>query len=312
MRSIRNSLSRLFLNQAPRSELQHIRQLEKLQKAHPGRPFVFNEGKLRLMYFNKKCMQSAMRIDAPDQLVCGYTRTMMGFLLLHPAPRHILMIGLGGGSLVKFCYRHLPHCRITVLELNPDVIALREQFLIPADDERLNVIQCDAVDYLRRERIAADAILLDGYDVDGLVEELNTDRFYADCRRALTPEGVLVANIWGKNKVVAPMLDGLGQLFSSRLWWCRSPDSYNLIVFGSKSETGGLQTLPAGLSASFGQDFSLQLAQLAERLYTLTPGGEACTVQQGLPALLQHLAGLMVTDDKVARTYAEWAAAANA
>jgi hypothetical protein len=27
-------------------------------------------------------------------------------------------IGLGGGSLAKFCYRHLPNSRITVVEIN--------------------------------------------------------------------------------------------------------------------------------------------------------------------------------------------------
>ena len=35
------------------------------------------------------------------------------------------MIGLGGGSLVRFCHRHLPHSRMTVVEINPAVVALR-------------------------------------------------------------------------------------------------------------------------------------------------------------------------------------------
>ena len=72
--------------------------------------------------------QSCMLLDAPDVLALDYTRTLMGFLLFDPRPRSILMVGLGGGSLAKYCHRHLPQADITVVEINPHVIALRERF----------------------------------------------------------------------------------------------------------------------------------------------------------------------------------------
>lgn len=306
MQRIRNSLSRLFLNKPSKSELDHLKRLELLQQQHRGRPFVFDEGSLRLMFFNQKCMQSAMNRDAPEKLICGYTRAMMGFLLVNPAPQDILMIGLGGGSLAKFCYRHLPQCRITVLEINADVIALREQFQIPADDARLRIIQCDAVDYLQNQAPQADVILLDGYDVDGLVEELNTRDFYAACQRALRPGGVLVANIWGKSKVLAPLLSALRSLFTDKVWWCRSVDSYNLIVFSLKNPAPDLTPPPLSQARTLDLQFSLQLAALCQRLSSLhtsagADGGD-------IPALTQHLTGMMVSDANVPRSYAEWTA----
>ena len=45
-----------------------------------------------------------------------------------------LMIGLGGGSLAKFCHHYLPETRITVVEINPHVIAMRRHFQVPDDD----------------------------------------------------------------------------------------------------------------------------------------------------------------------------------
>ena len=57
------------------------------------------------------------------------------------------MVGLGGGSLAKFCHRHLPRTRLTVVEVDPDVIALRGEFEVP-DDERLAIVQADAAEYL--------------------------------------------------------------------------------------------------------------------------------------------------------------------
>jgi spermidine synthase len=84
-----------------------------------------------------------MWLDEPDTLVSAYTRKMMGFLLFRKRPRGVVMIGLGGGSLVKFCHRHLPSTRMTVVEINARVIALRSHFQIPPDDSRLRVINED-------------------------------------------------------------------------------------------------------------------------------------------------------------------------
>ena len=82
-------------------------------------PFVVNVDGVRSLHFTMGEVQSSMRTDRPDELELDYTRTMMGFLLLNPQPRAIAMIGLGGGSLAKFCHRHLPSARITAVENNP-------------------------------------------------------------------------------------------------------------------------------------------------------------------------------------------------
>ena len=89
------------------------------------------------MQFTCAATQSVMSLDDPDALVTAYARKMMAFLLFNSNPKHILMIGLGGGSLAKFCYRHLPNARLTVVEINADVIALRES--VPHSSRRSKV-----------------------------------------------------------------------------------------------------------------------------------------------------------------------------
>ena len=76
-------------------------------------PFVQEDGHTRSLHFTRGELQSRMDKRQPWSLAVDYTRTMMAFLLLLPEPASIAMIGLGGGSLAKFCYRHLPDCRIT-------------------------------------------------------------------------------------------------------------------------------------------------------------------------------------------------------
>src|SRR5262249_55489323 len=91
-----------------------------------NQPYIFDSVFERRLHFTNDATQSAMLLSDPDALIAQYTRKMMAFLLFNPNPEHIVMIGLGGGSLAKFCYRNLPRSRITVVEISPDVIALRE------------------------------------------------------------------------------------------------------------------------------------------------------------------------------------------
>ena len=91
----------------------------------PGAPLVRTQGNRRTLEFQPGDIQSEMLLSHPDALVLAYARAMMCFALFVPRPRHILMVGLGGGSLAKFCHRHFPHTRITVVEISAEVIALR-------------------------------------------------------------------------------------------------------------------------------------------------------------------------------------------
>jgi spermidine synthase len=197
-------------------------------------PLVHTVGDRRSLEFKPGMIQSAMSLSRPDRLVLRYARAMMCFTLFKPKPRDILMVGLGGGSLAKFCYRYLPGARITVLELRTDVIALREQFAIPPDDARFRVIHADALDYIARAPASADVLLLDGFDESGLPPALGSARFYADCRRALRPDGVMALNIFSYDPHYATMLRRLGLVFAQRLCWFNEIAGNNHIIFAVK------------------------------------------------------------------------------
>ena len=201
-------------------------------------PQVHTCGDRRRLEFRPGMIQSEMRLSRPDQLVLRYSRAMMCFTLFQPRPRHILMVGLGGGSLAKFCYRHLPECRITVLELRADVIALRDQFMIPPDDARLTIIKTDACAYLARMPSSIDVLLLDGFDEDGLPPALASARFYADCRRALRPGGVLVANMFSYDRHYPAMMRRLDLTFGRRVCRLDGVAGNNRIVFAVKDGAG--------------------------------------------------------------------------
>ncbi len=206
--------------------------LDTLQR----KPYVQDEEGVRRLYFDHAAVQSSMRVSEPYALDLSYTETMMGFLLFNTDPRHILIVGLGGGSLSKYCHHQFPQTRITTLEINEDVIALRDKFLIPPDNEFFKIIHADAVEYLATSEARADIILLDGYDAGGLPDGLCAEAFYSHCWRALSTEGVLVANLWGGGTGDRGVyLDRLRGMFDGRVWWSKPRNSSNLIAFALKS-----------------------------------------------------------------------------
>ena len=159
-------------------------------------PVVEQDGDSVILSFDELSLQSRMRLDDPGALDLDYSRVMMAFLLLLPQPQSILMIGLGGGSLAKYCHRHLPQARITVVEINPEVIAARETFQIPQDDERFSVVFGDGAEFLAHTpRGSHDVILVDGFGIHGeQPEALCSLPFYKSCRAALRESGVLMVN----------------------------------------------------------------------------------------------------------------------
>ena len=206
-------------------------------------PFIVQDGGSRSLHFTLGETQSSMRVDRPDELDIDYTRTMMGFLLLNARPRNITMIGLGGGSLVKFCRRHLPFATMTVVENNPGVIALRKDFGIPDDDAGLRVLVDDGAAHLARVAAGIDVLLVDGFDTSGQPPQLCSQAFYDDCLSALAAGGVLVVNLHADHPQHELFCERIAQSFKGNAVQVMAPDKSNSVVFAGRGKPVTLQTL---------------------------------------------------------------------
>jgi spermidine synthase len=195
------------------------------------KPIVQETASVKSMMFSDIDIQSRMSVERPDELQFEYTRLMMGVLLFQPQPKRMLMVGLGGGSLAKFCYKHLPDAHITVVEINPHVIALRQSFHIPDDDARFQVLQMDAADFMAQTDQNFDVVLVDGFDPQGQPEQLCSPQFYSDCRRVLHAGGVVVVNLHRLSAYRDVYVDRLDAAFNGALWVVNAPGTTNCVVF---------------------------------------------------------------------------------
>src|SRR5678815_4486774 len=125
---------------------------------------------IRTMHVGGEAIQSAMRVDDPFALALDYTRCMMAFLLFHPDPRKVLMIGLGADG----------------------VAAARQHFALPADDARLTGEVGDGAEALAPE--CCDVLVLDAFQDELHVPRLASREFYDGAFLALGERGALVVN----------------------------------------------------------------------------------------------------------------------
>jgi spermidine synthase len=202
-----------------------------------AKPQVIRVGDRLVLSFDEIRVQSEMRLDAPDDLVLGYTRTMMGFLLYCPQPLRIAMIGLGGGSIPKYCHATLPDSDITVVEINPDVIALRARFFVPEDELRFRVLREDGAAFVARMRDQFDVLIVDGFIESGQPPILSTQRFYNDCRDCLTERGVMVVNLPDLPQTYEPLFARIKHSFEHQALLIAAEDSSNRIVFAGRGDS---------------------------------------------------------------------------
>ena len=194
-------------------------------------PVIIETALERQLQFSPHSFQSRMRHDDPYALVAGYTRQMMSFLLFDPDPEHVLLIGLGGGSLAKFCYRHLPDARITAVEIDERVIAMRDAFLIPPDDHRFRVVHDDGARYLARCERPVSAILIDAFDRDGVTPSLASAAFFERAAALLAPKGAVIMNLLGERQHFAEHLERAREVFGSRATLAQVTGSDNVLLY---------------------------------------------------------------------------------
>ncbi|MEO8991693.1 MAG: polyamine aminopropyltransferase [Nitrosospira sp.] len=194
---------------------------------------------VRSLHIGSSMVQSAMRLATPNHLELTYTRCMMGFALFHPRPENVLMIGLGGGSLAKFVYHRLPQVQTTVIEINPQIVAMaREHFFVPADDDRLQVVIAEGGEFVASHPDSADIIMVDGFDDGRQVPSLCSQGFYDHALEALNSNGVLVVNLLSRDRAVHDYLHRIEDSFGGRVATLLAEPFGNLIVFAFEQSLG--------------------------------------------------------------------------
>ena len=208
---------------------------------------------VRYLHLGTPWVQGAMRIRKPKQIELEYVQRMMAWMLWRPSEQvaqgHAVQLGLGGAAITRFTHQAL-RMKTTVVELNPTVIAAcRLWFHLPADDERLAVLQADAADWVAdaAHLQTVDVLCVDLYDHEAAAPVLDDERFYAACRAVLAPGGLMTVNLFGRDASFERSAALIAAAFGTDQVWQLAPtrEGNTVVVAGRGVEVPDRETLTA-------------------------------------------------------------------
>ncbi|WFB34809.1 fused MFS/spermidine synthase [Kiritimatiellota bacterium B12222] len=177
----------------------------------------------------------------PWQLMTGHAwDAITAAVLLHPGPiNRLLMLGLGGGTVLRQLRNFLPDTHFTAVEIDGEMIRLAQKYM-ELDQTDVTVIHDDAFAYLEQETHCFDVIIDDLYrcgthDVErpALVD---APLVQSHCER-LTDEGSLVMNFVmgrGHQNMHRSARKAFTKHFPS-VRAIRPPHSHNEVIVGTRS-----------------------------------------------------------------------------
>jgi spermidine synthase len=212
---------------------------------------------VRYLHLGTPWVQGAMRIRKPRQIELEYVQRMMAWMLWRPteqvAEGHAVQLGLGGAAITRFTHQVL-RMRTTAVELNPTVIAAcRLWFHLPADDERLTVLEADAADWVAdaAHLQTVDVLCVDLYDHEAAAPVLDDERFYAACRAVLAPGGLMTVNLFGRDASFERSAALIAAAFGTDQVWQLAPtrEGNTVVVAGRGVHVPDRETLSARAEA---------------------------------------------------------------
>jgi spermidine synthase len=167
---------------------------------------VYDDEELRCMRFTKQTggRQSCIDRAHPQRVVFDYVRMMLASLAVNPAPKSILIVGLGGGTLVDVLVRALPDADIDVAEIDPAVVRVATQFFGLRPSPRVHVHEEDGRVYVKRALRSGkryDLVMLDAFDHEYIPEHLLTQEYLREVKALLTPGGIVAANTFSTSRL---------------------------------------------------------------------------------------------------------------
>ena len=185
-----------------------------------------------------------MRIDAPFAIELEYVRRMMAWMLFRDpsamAGAHLVQLGLGAGTIARFCGRRM-RMRVTVVELNQAVVdACRHWFRLPASSAAFDVVTVDAGRWVAdpAHHGTADVLAVDLYDHEAASPVLDSAEFYRRCFDVLAEGGAMTVNLFGRDASFEKSTRRIVAAFGADAVWTMQPTKEgNTVVLAMKQVT---------------------------------------------------------------------------
>ena len=201
---------------------------------------VIDDGAMRCLQFSVRKdqrNQSCRDASAPQRMVFSYTRMMLATLLLDPAPRQVLIVGLGGGTLPTALAQLYPDAHIDVVEIDPAVTSVAKRYFDFVPGPNMRIFEQDARVWTKRalaEPTRYDLVMLDAFNGDYIPEHLMTREFLEEARGLLTDDGTLAANTFSFSRLYDSESVTYTRVFGT-FFNFKSPGTQNRVIIANRA-----------------------------------------------------------------------------
>ncbi|MCG8599178.1 MAG: fused MFS/spermidine synthase [Verrucomicrobiales bacterium] len=187
-------------------------------------------------------LQSTIDLENPGDLQVAYTKTLFASLFFKNPQKRMLVIGLGGGGMIRFIDENFPDTTVEAVEIDPAVVRLAAEYFETKPKPGVVIHTEDAFEFLARSHEPFDAIYLDAFlrpsvdgDPEGKTARLKTEEFLATMRDQLSPDGILACNLILWRSTTSGDLASLRKVFPSVVEF-RVPGTGNLVAIASRTK----------------------------------------------------------------------------
>lgn len=167
---------------------------------------IRDSGNLRYLCFVRdsglEVVETAIDIRNPYKLQIPNLQYMFISFLLDSRQKKCLIVGLGGGAMVHFLNYFFPKMEVDVVEIDPVVVKLAEEYFGTKAGPKMRIFTGDAFNYLRQTKEKYDVIYMDAFlkpskktDATGFPLRLKTIGFYRNLQEKLKEKGLGVFNL---------------------------------------------------------------------------------------------------------------------
>jgi spermidine synthase len=111
-------------------------------------------------------------------------------------PQKILLLGLGGGNVIKLLQKKYPSSSITVIEWDEVMIQVAHDLQLFSYTSKLNILHANAFELLPTLQETFDLIIVDLFTGDVPPVELTKSNTMTELRRLLSSDGQVLANFF--------------------------------------------------------------------------------------------------------------------
>ncbi len=108
--------------------------------------------------------------------------------------KKILVLGVGGGTVIELLHGQFPNVRITGVDIDSTIIDIAKKYFLSGDIAYIYFSVADAKKFIRENNLKYDCIIIDIFIGNAVPDFVKTKAFLSDCKQKLSKKGALCIN----------------------------------------------------------------------------------------------------------------------